>query len=166
MTMRVGLGYDIHPLTENRQLILGGIEIPHHKGLAGHSDADALTHAICDALLGALGEGDIGSRFPSSDPSFKNISSMLLLENVQTLVTSKGYSLLNVDTVVIAQAPRLASHLPAIRARIATALDIEQQRINVKVKSGEGVGGIGREEAIAAHAVCLLTTTPSTPTTP
>ena len=161
MNMRVGLGYDIHPLAENRRLILGGIEIAHHKGLAGHSDADALIHAICDALLGALGEGDIGSRFPSKDPSFKNISSVLLLEDVQKLAATKGYSLVNLDSVIIAQAPRLGPHLPSIRARLATVLGVEQQRINVKVKSGEGIDGIGREEAIAAHAICLLETIPT-----
>lgn len=164
MTMRIGLGYDIHPLAENRRLILGGIEISHHKGLAGHSDADALIHAICDALLGALGEGDIGSRFPSQDPSFKNISSVILLEDVQKLVTTKGYSLVNLDAVIIAQAPRLGPHLPSIRTRLAAVLDVDQQLINVKVKSGEGIDAIGREEAIAAHAVCLLETI--TQTTP
>lgn len=164
MNIRVGLGYDIHPLAENRRLILGGIEISHHKGLAGHSDADALIHAICDALLGALGEGDIGSRFPSQDPSFKNISSVILLEDVQKLVTTKGYSLVNLDAVIIAQAPRLGPHLPSIRARLAAVLGVEQQRVNVKVKSGEGIDAIGREEAIAAHAVCLLETI--TQTTP
>jgi 2-C-methyl-D-erythritol 2,4-cyclodiphosphate synthase len=164
--MRVGLGYDIHPLAKNRRLILGGIEIPHHKGLAGHSDADALIHAVCDALLGALGEGDIGSRFPSNDPSFKNIASVVLLEDVQKLVTTKGYSLLNVDTVIVAQAPRLGPHLPAIKARLAAVLGVDQQRVNVKVKSGEGIDGIGREEAIAAHAVCLLAAVPSSPATP
>jgi 2-C-methyl-D-erythritol 2,4-cyclodiphosphate synthase len=161
MNIRVGLGYDIHPLAENRQLILGGIEIPHTKGLAGHSDADALIHAICDALLGALGEGDIGSRFPSKDPSFKNISSVILLEDVQKLVMSKGYSLVNLDTVIIAQAPRLGPYLPSIKARLATVLGVEKQRVNVKVKSGEGIDGIGREEAIAVQAVCLLETIPT-----
>ena len=164
MNMRVGLGYDIHPLAENRRLILGGIEISHHKGLAGHSDADALIHAICDALLGALGEGDIGSRFPSQDPSFKNISSVILLEDVQKLVTTKGYSLVNLDAVIIAQAPRLGPHLPSIRTRLAAILGVDQQRVNVKVKSGEGIDAIGREEAIAVHAVCLLETI--TQTTP
>ncbi len=166
MNMRVGLGYDIHPLAENRRLILGGIEISHHKGLAGHSDADALIHAICDALLGALGEGDIGSRFPSKDPSFKNISSVILLEDVQKLVTTKGYSLVNIDAVIIAQAPRLGPHLPSIRARLADVLGVDQELVNVKVKSGEGIDAIGREEAIAAHAICLLTAMPTSHTTP
>lgn len=166
MNMRIGIGYDIHPLAENRRLILGGIEISHHKGLAGHSDADALIHAICDAFLGALGEGDIGSRFPSKDPSFKNISSVILLEDVQKLVTTKGYSLVNIDAVIIAQAPRLGPHLPSIKARLAAILGVDQQRVNVKVKSGEGIDAIGREEAIAAHAVCLLETIPISQTTP
>ena len=166
MNMRVGLGYDIHPLAENRQLVLGGIEIPHHKGLAGHSDADALIHAICDALLGALGEGDIGSRFPSKDPSLKNISSVILLEDVLQLVMTNGYSLVNVDAVIIAQAPRLSPHLQSMRTRLAAAMGVDPQRINVKVKSGEGIDGIGQEEAIATHAVCLLQATPTTPSTP
>lgn len=166
MNIRVGLGYDIHPLEENRKLILGGVEIPHYKGLAGHSDADALIHAICDALLGALGEGDIGSRFPSKDPAFKNISSVLLLEDVQKLVATTRYSLVNLDAVIVAQAPRLGPYLPAMRARLAIALGAEQQRVNVKVKSGEGIGAIGREEAIAVHAVCLLSAMPTSQPTP
>ena len=135
--LRVGLGYDIHPLTENRRLILGGVEIPHYKGLAGHSDADALIHAICDALLGALGEGDLGSRFPSSDPSFKDISSAILLTDVRTLVTTKKFSLVNIDSVIIAQAPRLGPYLPSIRTQLSNILGVETDRVNVKVKSGE-----------------------------
>jgi len=166
MNIRVGLGYDIHPLAENRRLVLGGIEISHHKGLAGHSDADALIHAICDAFLGALGEGDIGSRFPSSDPSLKNISSVILLENVQKLVATQGYALINLDAVIIAQAPRLGPYLPSIKTRLADILEVDQQRINVKVKSGEGIDAIGREEAIATHAVCLLAAMPTPPITP
>ncbi len=166
LNIRIGLGYDIHPLKENRRLILGGVEIAHDRGLAGHSDADALIHAICDALLGALGEGDIGSRFPSTNPSFKNISSVILLEDVQHLVTTKGYALVNLDAVIIAQAPRLGPHLPSIRTRLATVLKVDQQRVNVKAKSGEGIGAIGREEAIAVHAVCLLETLPASQPTP
>ena len=119
MNLRVGLGYDIHPLTEQRRLILGGVEIAHHKGLAGHSDSDALIHAICDAMLGALGEGDIGSRFPSTDPSFKDISSVVLLEDVRNLVATKGYSLVNLDAVIIAQAPRLGPHLLSMSQKMA-----------------------------------------------
>jgi 2-C-methyl-D-erythritol 2,4-cyclodiphosphate synthase len=164
MNLRVGLGYDIHPLTEKRRLILGGVEIAHHKGLAGHSDSDALIHAICDAMLGALGEGDIGSRFPSTDPSFKDISSVVLLEDVRNLVATKGYSLVNLDAVIIAQAPRLGPHLLSMRARLSTILGVQQECVNVKVKSGEGIDAIGKEEAIAAHAVCLLAATPTSQT--
>ena len=166
LDMRVGLGYDIHPLAEDRPLILGGIAIAHHKGLAGHSDADALIHAICDALLGALGEGDIGSRFPSHDPSFKDISSTVLLEDVQKLVTMKGYAIVNLDAVIIAQAPRLGPYLPSIRTRLAAVLRVPPQRVNVKVKSGEGIDGIGREEAIGTHAVCLIAATHTPHTLP
>jgi len=155
--MRVGLGYDIHPLGSGRKLILGGIEIPHSQGLVGHSDADALVHAVCDAMLGAMGEGDLGRHYPSSDPRYKNISSLLLLEEVSGLLGKKGYRLVNLDTVIIAQAPRLGPHLAAMQARIAEVLKVEQELINVKVKSGEGLDdAIGREEAIAAQAVCLI----------
>lgn len=154
--MRIGLGYDIHPLTINRRLILGGIEVPHHKGLAGHSDADALIHAVCDAILGALGEGDIGSRFPSNDPAFKDISSIDLLKDIQKLIITHGYELVNIDAIIIAQAPRLAPHTHSMKALLAKTLETELTRVNIKVKSGEGIDGIGHEEAMAAHAVCLL----------
>ncbi|MBI4400081.1 MAG: 2-C-methyl-D-erythritol 2,4-cyclodiphosphate synthase [Nitrospirae bacterium] len=154
--MRVGLGYDIHPLGSGRKLILGGIEIPHTQGLVGHSDADALVHAVCDALLGAMGEGDLGKHYPSSDPRYKNISSLLLLEEVAGLLGRKGFRLVNLDTVIIAQAPRLSPHLEAMRARIAEVLKVEREAVNVKVKSGEGLDAIGREEAIAAQAICLI----------
>jgi 2-C-methyl-D-erythritol 2,4-cyclodiphosphate synthase len=155
--MKVGLGYDIHPLGSGRKLILGGIEIPHSQGLVGHSDADALIHAVCDALLGAMGEGDLGTHYPSSDPRYKNISSLLLLEEVSGLLGKKGYRLVNLDTVIIAQAPRLGPHLAAMQARIAEVLKVEREMVNVKVKSGEGLDDpIGREEAIAAQAICLV----------
>lgn len=154
--MRVGLGYDIHPLGSERKLILGGVEIPHTVGLVGHSDADALVHAVCDALLGAMGEGDLGRHYPSSDPRFKNISSLLLLEEVAGLLGKKGYRLVNLDTVIVAQAPRLGPYLPAMQARIAEVLKVERDKVNIKVKSGEGLDAIGREEAIAAQAVCLI----------
>lgn len=154
--MRVGFGYDIHPLGSGRKLILGGIEVPHPAGLVGHSDADALVHAICDALLGAMGEGDLGRHYPSSDPRFKDISSLTLLEDVAGLLQKKGFFLLNLDTVIIAQAPRLAPYLPAMQARIAEVLKVECAVVNIKVKSGEGLDAIGREEAIAAQAVCLI----------
>ena len=154
--MRVGIGYDIHPLGKGRKLILGGLEIPHTQGLIGHSDADALMHAVCDALLGAMGEGDLGRHYPSSDPRYKDISSLRLLEDVSGMLTQKGFRLVNLDTVIIAQAPRLGPHLDAMRARIAEVLKIEGTQVNVKVKSGEGLDAIGREEAIAAQAMCLI----------
>ena len=154
--MRVGIGYDIHPLGSGRKLILGGVEIPYAQGLVGHSDADALVHAVCDALLGAMGEGDLGKHYPSSDPRFKNISSLRLLEDIAGLLGKKGFRLVNLDTVIIAQAPRLSPHLADMQARIAEVLKVEREVVNIKVKSGEGLDAIGREEAIAAQAVCLL----------
>ncbi len=154
--MRIGIGYDIHPLGKGRKLILGGIEIPHTQGLIGHSDADALVHAVCDAMLGAMGEGDLGKHYPSSDPKFKNISSLVLLEEVSGLLAKKGYRLVNVDTVIIAQAPRLGPHLAAMAARMAEVLKVDRAMVNVKVKSGEHLDAIGREEAIAAQAMCLI----------
>ncbi len=154
--MRVGLGYDIHPLGKGRKLILGGIDIQHTQGLVGHSDADALVHAVCDAMLGAMGEGDLGKHYPSSDPKFKNISSLVLLEEVSGLLAKKGYRLVNVDTVIIAQAPRLGPHLAAMAARMAEVLKVDRTMVNVKVKSGEHLDAIGREEAIAAQAMCMI----------
>ena len=154
--MRIGIGYDIHPLGPNRKLILGGVEIPHRLGLVGHSDADALLHAICDALLGAMGEGDLGKHFPSSDARYKDIASAKLLEDVAGKLKAKGYRVVNVDTVIIAQAPKLAPHLASMEAKIAEVLNVERAQVNVKVKSGEGVGAVGREEAIATQAICLI----------
>ena len=154
--MRVGFGYDIHPLGMGRKLILGGVEIPHTQGLEGHSDADALVHAVCDALLGAMGEGDMGSLYPSSDPRFKNISSLSLLEDIARLLEKKGFRLVNLDTVLIAQAPRLGPHIASMQTRLAEVLKVSREDVNVKVKSGEGLDAIGKEQAIAAHAVCLI----------
>ncbi len=154
--MRVGFGYDIHPLGIGRKLILGGVEIPHTQGLEGHSDADALVHAVCDALLGAMGEGDMGSLYPSSDPRFKNISSLSLLEDIARLLERKGFRLVNLDTVLIAQAPRLGPHIASMQTRLAEVLKVSREDVNVKVKSGEGLDAIGKEQAIAAHAVCLI----------
>ncbi|MDA2909689.1 2-C-methyl-D-erythritol 2,4-cyclodiphosphate synthase [Nitrospiraceae bacterium AH_259_D15_M11_P09] len=154
--MRVGFGYDIHPLGMGRKLILGGVEIPHTQGLEGHSDADALVHAVCDALLGAMGEGDMGSLYPSSDPRFKNISSLSLLEDIARLLEKKGFRLVNLDTVLIAQAPRLGPHIASMQTRLAEVLKVSRADVNVKVKSGEGLDAIGKEQAIAAHAVCLI----------
>lgn len=156
MSMRVGIGYDIHPLGPGRKLILGGIDIPHSKGLLGHSDSDALVHALCDALLGAMGEGDLGRHYPSTDQRFKDISSLELLKDVVGKLKQKGYRLLNADTVIIAQAPRLSMHLAAMQKKMAQALGVDPDLVNVKVKSGEGLGPIGREEGIAAQAVCLI----------
>jgi 2-C-methyl-D-erythritol 2,4-cyclodiphosphate synthase len=154
--MRIGCGYDVHPLGTGRKLILGGIEVPHYKGLLGHSDSDVLVHAVCDALLGAMGEGDLGRHFPSSDPRFKDISSLKLLEDVVTKLRKKGYRIVNIDTVIVAQAPRLSTFLAAMQKRMADVLRIDPDLINVKVKSGEGLDAVGREEGMTAHAVCLI----------
>lgn len=156
--MRVGLGYDIHPLGPGRKLILGGVEIPHAQGLIGHSDADALVHAVCDALLGAMGEGDLGKHYPSSDARFKDISSLKLLEDIAGKLAAKRYRLINLDTVIVAQAPRLSPYLGQMRECMAKVLGVVEDAVNVKVKSGEHLDAIGREEAIAAHAVCLIET--------
>ncbi len=152
------MGYDIHPLRPGRKLILGGVEIPHGAGLDGHSDADVLTHAICDALLGAVGEGDIGMHFPSSDQRNKDIASLKLLEQVMSLVHRKGCRLVNLDAVINAEAPRLGPHLAAMKEVLAKTMAAEASCINLKVKSGEGQGMVGRQEAMTAHVVCLLET--------
>ena len=153
---RIGYGYDVHPLGPNRKLILGGIEIPHTKGLLGHSDSDVLVHAVCDALLGAMGEGDLGRHYPSSDPKYKGISSLKLLEDVMAKLNAKGYRVGNLDTVIVAQAPRLGPHLPAMQKKIAETVGIDPDLVNVKVKSGEGLDAVGHEEGMIAHAVCLI----------
>ncbi len=154
--MRIGQGYDIHPFQENRVLILGGVTIPHTQGLEGHSDADALTHAVCDALLGAMAEGDLGTRYPASNPAFKNLSSLLMLENVVQTLTERQYTLVNLDTVICAQAPKLAPYIKAMQESLAHVLQVNGDQVNIKVKSGEGIGMIGREEGIAVLAVCLI----------
>jgi len=154
--MRIGQGYDIHPLRKGRRLILGGIEIPHTHGLDGHSDADALVHAVCDALLGALGEGDLGGRYPSSDPRFKDLSSLSMLKDIAESLANKGFRLVNLDTVILAQAPRLGPYLEKMESSMADVLKVDRDQINVKVKSGEGLGLIGRGEGMAAQAVCLI----------
>jgi 2-C-methyl-D-erythritol 2,4-cyclodiphosphate synthase len=153
---RIGYGYDVHPLGADRQLILGGIEVPHTKGLLGHSDSDVLVHAVCDALLGAMGEGDLGRHYPSSDTKYKGISSLKLLEDVMAKLNAKGYRVGNIDTVIVAQAPRLGPHLPAMQKKIAETAGIEPDLVNVKVKSGEGLDAVGREEGMIAHAICLI----------
>jgi 2-C-methyl-D-erythritol 2,4-cyclodiphosphate synthase len=154
--IRIGYGYDVHPLGAGRPLILGGIEIPHSKGLLGHSDSDVLVHAICDALLGAMGEGDLGRHFPSSDPRFKDISSLKLLGDVLAKLRKKSYRIVNIDTVIVAQAPRLSPFLAAMQKRVAEVMAIEPDLLNIKVKSGEGLDAVGREEGMMAHAVCLI----------
>lgn len=157
--VRIGCGYDVHPLGAGCKLILGGIEIPHDKGLLGHSDSDVLVHAVCDALLGAMGEGDLGRHFPSSDQKYKGISSLKLLEEVVGKLKRKHYRVVNVDTIIVAQAPRLSTFLAAMQKRMADVLGIDPDLVNVKVKSGEGLDAVGREEGMTAHAVCLIEST-------
>lgn len=154
--VRAGIGYDIHPLVENRPLIIGGVEIPYPKGLAGHSDADVLCHAVADALLGAAGAGDLGSHFPDTDPKYRGISSLRLLEEVRDLLTSAGYGVLSIDTVVIAQWPKLQPYMARMRSQIAKTIGVDEEVVNIKAKTAEGLDAIGRGEAIAAQAVCLI----------
>ncbi len=153
---RVGIGYDVHPFAEGRAFILGGVAIPHHRGLQGHSDADVLSHAIADAILGALGEPDIGYWFPPSDPDIAGISSLKILEKVAAIVRSKGAEIVNVDSTVIAEAPKVNPHRDAMRAKIAAALGISTDRVGVKATTNERLGFIGREEGVAAMAVASL----------
>ena len=153
---RIGYGYDVHPLGPGQKLILGGIEIPHGKGLLGHSDSDVLVHAVCDALLGAMGEGDLGRHYPSSDQRYKGISSLKLLEDVVSKLKARGYRIGNIDTVIVAQAPRLGPHLTAMQKKMAEVAGIDPVLVNVKVKSGEGLDAVGKEEGMIAHAVCLI----------
>ena len=154
--MRTGIGYDLHRLVEGRKLILGGIEIAFEKGLAGHSDADVLTHSICDALLGAACLGDIGTHFPDRDPAFHGISSIELLSRVVGLVRERGYQVINVDAVVLAERPKLAPIVPEIRNRLAGVLGIDADCVSVKAKTCEGLDSVGRGEAIAAQSVVLI----------
>lgn len=154
--MRIGHGYDVHRLAEGRSLILGGVQIPYARGLDGHSDADVLTHAVMDALLGAAALGDIGRHFPDSDPAYLGISSLVLLDAVWKLVTEKGYCLGNLDVTVLAQKPKLAPYLPQMRINLALVLDVDPEQINIKATTEEHLGFTGREEGIACHAVCLL----------
>lgn len=154
--MRMGIGFDVHELVENRNLVLGGVEIPHEKGLLGHSDADVLIHAIMDAMLGACALGDIGKHFPDTDNQYKNISSLLLLKNVQQLIKEKGYSINNIDTVIMAQQPKIAPYIEKIQNNIATILEMNKNNISIKATTTEGLGFVGREEGIAAQAVVTL----------
>ncbi|MDE3156154.1 MAG: 2-C-methyl-D-erythritol 4-phosphate cytidylyltransferase [Acidobacteriota bacterium] len=155
-TMRVGTGYDLHRLVEGRPLILGGVTIPHTLGLAGHSDADAICHAVTDAILGGAGAGDIGRHFPDSDPQWRGASSLDLLARAAAMVREAGFGVENVDVVVIAERPKLAPHVPAMAANVARAIGIDATAVSIKGKTNEGVGELGRGEAIAVHAVALL----------
>ena len=154
--MRVGMGYDVHRLTKDRDPILGGVKIPWEKGLLGHSDADVLIHAIMDALLGAAALGDIGQHFPDTDPAYKGISSIRLLKHVAALLSEKGYGIGNIDAVIIAQKPKMAPHIPQMKENIAEALEIDMDCLNIKATTEEKLGFTGREEGIASEAVCLL----------
>jgi 2-C-methyl-D-erythritol 2,4-cyclodiphosphate synthase len=157
--MRVGLGYDAHRLAAGRPLILGGVEIPHPQGLLGHSDADVLSHAIGDALLGAVGAGDLGTHFPDRDPAYKDISSLILLERIMAMVRNRGFAPVNVDATVVAQQPRLAPHIPAMQAKLAFVLGLTPTDVNIKATTTEQMGFAGRGEGIAAYAVVLVTET-------
>ena len=154
--MRIGHGYDVHRLVEGRKCIIGGVDIPYEKGLLGHSDADVLLHAIMDAVLGAMAAGDIGKLFPDNDPAYKGADSLALTRRVAEVMEERGYRLGNIDATVIAQAPKLAPHIPAMREKLAAALEIALDRVSVKATTEEGLGFTGSGEGIAAHAVCLL----------
>lgn len=154
--MRIGSGYDVHKLVEGRDLIMGGVKIEYEKGLLGHSDADVLIHAIMDAIIGAMGLGDIGLHFPDTSNEFKGISSIILLERVRDLMKDNGYSLVNLDATIIAQAPKMRPHIDQMRQNIANALSVDVSLINVKATTEEHLGFTGRGEGIAAEAVCLV----------
>ncbi len=154
--MRIGHGYDVHKLVEERRLIMGGVDIPWEKGLLGHSDADVLLHAIADAILGALAEGDIGKHFPDTDPAYKGADSLKLLEHVGNLAIQRGYCLGNLDATIIAQRPKMAPHIPSMRENIARVLKSTVDRVNVKATTEEGLSFTGRGEGISAHAVVLM----------
>lgn len=159
MQLRIGHGYDAHRFAEpsdNRPLMLGGIEVPHDRGLLAHSDGDALIHALCDALLGALALGDIGRHFPDTDQAYKNADSTVLLQRVLGLVKNLGWSVVNADMTILAQSPRMAPHINAMRSRLATLLEVEVDAVNVKASTTEGMGFVGRKEGLETHAVVLL----------
>jgi len=161
--LRVGTGFDVHPFADGRALVIGGVTIPHERGLAGHSDADVLSHAVCDALLGAAALGDIGRHFPDSDPTFRGVSSLELLRRTVVLLAAAGWSPLQVDTTILAQAPQISPHEPAMREAIALALGIPVGNIGIKATTTEGLGFVGRREGIAAQAVCLIVRTDGPP---
>jgi len=154
--MRVGIGYDVHRLAERRKLIIGGVEIPFEKGLKGHSDADVLIHAVCDALLGAAGLGDIGVHFPDTDPKYKDVSSIKLLIEIFQMVKNKGFSVLNLDTIIFAEVPKLSPYRSAMQQNIASAIDLEPDRINIKATTTEGLGMIGKGAGIGAMCVAMI----------
>ena len=154
--MRIGTGYDVHRLVEGRKLIMGGVDIPNEKGLLGHSDADVLLHAICDALLGAAGLGDIGRHFPDSAPKYKGISSVVLLSETHRLITDAGFRVNNIDATIVAERPKMSPHIPAMVANIAAAVGVDRSAVNVKATTTEGLGFAGKGEGIAAYAVCTL----------
>ncbi|EQF29502.1 2-C-methyl-D-erythritol 2,4-cyclodiphosphate synthase [Clostridioides difficile CD160] len=154
--MRIGLGYDVHKLTEDRKLIIGGVEIPHDKGLLGHSDADVLIHAIMDSILGALALGDIGKHFPDTDEKYKGANSMKLLEYVYNLITSKGYKIGNIDSTIIAQSPKMAPYIESMRNNISKTLNTDIDNINIKATTEEGLGFTGAKQGIASQSICLL----------
>ena len=154
--MRVGMGYDVHKLVEGRDLILGGVKIPHTLGLLGHSDADVLLHAIMDALLGAAALGDIGKHFPDTDPQYKGISSMVLLEHCYQLMNQEGYEINNLDSIIMCEAPKMAPHIQKMRENVASKLHCDISQINIKATRGEKLGFVGRQEGMVAQAVVLL----------
>ena len=156
--MRIGHGYDVHRLVLERKLILGGVEVPYEKGLLGHSDADVLTHAVMDALLGAAGLGDIGKHFPDTDPAYAGADSMKLLEHVAGLLRARGWQVSNVDATILAQRPKLAPYIPAMRRALAGHLGLEEEQVNVKATTEEGLGFTGDGSGMAAHAVALIET--------
>ena len=156
--MRIGHGYDVHRMVEGRKLIMGGVSIPWNLGLLGHSDADVLLHAIADAILGAIGEGDIGRHFPDTDAAYKGADSLKLLSHVMRLAETRGFRLGNLDATIIAQQPKMAPHIPAMRSNIASVLDATVEQVNVKATTEEGLGFSGRGEGISAHAVVLMVT--------
>jgi 2-C-methyl-D-erythritol 2,4-cyclodiphosphate synthase len=155
-TVRIGQGFDVHQLVEGRKLIVGGVVIPYEKGLLGHSDADVLLHAICDALLGAAALGDIGKHFSDTDPRYQNIDSRVLLQNVSRLLEGHGYKVINIDATIIAQAPKMSPHIPAMITNIAQDLGMRTGDVNIKAKTAERLGPVGRGEGIEAEAVCLI----------
>ncbi len=161
--MRIGIGYDIHRLAAGRKLILGGVAIPYEKGLLGHSDSDVLLHAIIDALLGAAALGDIGQRFPDNDPAYKDISSLILLERTCDLITRAGFTLQQIDSIIIAEHPKLGPYMAQIKAKIGPVLQLPPERIGIKAKTNEGLGPIGEGQAMAAQAVVLLDEEPKLP---